>query len=144
MLTKKGWDRNLMLSLFKKEAAYDAGVTMSNANACSMKGFEATIDWDDKVQDDKDAITGQEFGTDQEFITQAVKLSYKEPRAKPNSLIGLAALALGDITSTQDGAYTAYKHKINPLHQAAPLPQSRLRKNSAEFNTHTKESNATR
>ena len=121
MLTKKGWDRNLMLSLFKKEAAYDAGVTMSNANACSMKGFEVTIDWDDKVQDDKDAITGQEFGTDQEFITQAVKLSYKEPRAKPNSLIGLAALALGDITSTQDGAYTAYKHKIKPIASGSAL-----------------------
>ncbi len=55
-VTKKGWNRNLALSLFKKEASYDAGVTMSDANACSLTGFEAEVTWDDKIIADKDGV----------------------------------------------------------------------------------------
>jgi len=54
--TKKGWDRNLALSLFKKEGSYDAGVTMSDAYACSLTGFEADVTWDDKIVSDKEDV----------------------------------------------------------------------------------------
>ena len=114
-ITKKGWEQSLMMSLFKKEATFDAGVTMSDANACSMRGYEMESEWDDEVVNDKDSVTGLEFGTDQEIMHQGVKIPYKEPRAKPNSLAGLAALVMGSITSTQDGALAAYKHKITPV-----------------------------
>lgn len=122
MITKKGWADQLMLSLFLKEAAFDAGVTMSNANACSMVGFEAETAWEDVVENNKGEKTGTEHGTDQELIEQRVKIAYKEPKAHPNSLIGLAALTLGAITSTQDGAFTAYSHKITPVAAGTALP----------------------
>lgn len=122
MITKKGWDHQLMLSLFKKETTYDAGVVMTGGNACLMKGFEGAAEWDDKVQDDKDLITGQEWGTDQEILMQGVKLQYKETRCKPNTLAGLVALVFGTDTPTQDGAFTAYKHKSSPIALGSALP----------------------
>lgn len=122
MITKKGWDRNLMLSLFKKEATFNAGVTMSAPNACSMKGFEGEVTYDDKVVNNKDEVTGTEHGTDQELIAQGVKFSYKEKNAKPNSLAGIAALVMGNVASTQDGVLAAYKHKIIPVAVGTALP----------------------
>lgn len=122
MITKKRWPDQLMLSLLKKEATYDAGVTMDNTNACSMKGFESEVSWDDEVVNDKDAITGTEHGTDQEIVSQGVKINYKEARCKPNTLIGLAALTLGSHATTQDAALTAYKHNIVPVAVGSALP----------------------
>ncbi len=122
-ITKKGWDQELMFGLFTKEATFDAGVTMNDSNSCGMKGFESIdVEWDDEVINDKEEVTGTEHGTDQEINTQGVKFSYKEPRAKPNSVAGLAALALGSITSTQDGVEVAYKHKIVPVGIGTALP----------------------
>lgn len=124
MITKKGWASQFMLGAYKKEASYAAGVTMNGTNACSMRGFTAEITYDDVVDNDKAEITGAEFGTTQEILEQRVKISYKEEKAKPNSLIALAALALGNITSTQDGAYTAYKHKITRVAAGTALPST--------------------
>ena len=121
MITFKGWAQDLMLSLFKREATYNAGVTMSSTNACLMRGYEVSVDWDDEVVTDKGEITGSEFGTDQELNTQRVKITYKEPRAKPNTLAGLGALVLGSITTTQDGALTAYRHRITPVAAGSEL-----------------------
>ncbi|MBU1864253.1 MAG: hypothetical protein KKH94_11360 [Candidatus Omnitrophica bacterium] len=122
MITKKGWLQSLMLSLFTKEATYNAGVTMIDANACSMKGFELTTEFPDVVTHDRDEVSGLEHGSDQEIIEQRVNLTYTEPKAKPNSLIGLAALVLGKITTTKDGAFDAYSHKIVPAPIGDALP----------------------
>lgn len=122
MITKKGWASQLMLSAFTKEASYNAGVTMTASNACSMKGFEAEMDPDDNVQNDKDSVTGSEYGTDSEIINKGVMLTYKESRAKPNSIAMIAALCQGAITSTQDSALTAYSHNIIDVAEGVALP----------------------
>jgi len=112
--TKKGWNRSFMASLFHKEATYDAGHAMADANACSLTGFELDTTWDDKVVTDKDEVTGKEHGYDQELIGYGYKSTLKFPKVKPNDLAGFASYALGSSTPTQDGANTAYKHKIVP------------------------------
>jgi hypothetical protein len=115
-----------MMSLFTKETAYDAGVTMNSSNACSMKGFECEVEWSDTVTDDKDTVSGAEHGTDQEITAQGVDITYKESRCKPNTLAGLGALALGAITSTKDGGFNAWRHKITPVAVGATLPSGQL------------------
>jgi hypothetical protein len=122
MITKKGWASQLMMSLYGKEATYNAGVTMSGTTACSMQGFESEVTWPDTVVNDKAEVTGKEHGYDQEITQQAVELTYKEPKAKPNTIAGLAALGLGSVTSTQDGALAAYRHKIVPVAAGSALP----------------------
>ena len=69
----KGWQQNLMFSLYRREASYNAGVIMNNTNACSMKGYEISPVWEDEIINDKGEITGTEHGTDQEIGTQSVK-----------------------------------------------------------------------
>ena len=122
MITKKGWASQFMMSLFLKEAAYNAGVSMIAANACSMKGFEVEQLFEDSVANDKEEVTGAEYGTEQEIINQGVKLTYKEPKAKPNSIAGIAALCQGGITSTKDGAFDAWAHKIIDVPVGTALP----------------------
>lgn len=110
----------LMLSLFDKEATYDAGPGgWANTQACSMLEFgdaSAHEEWPDTVVRNDDTV-GQEFAKRQELVRQDVRLVYEEPRAKPNSLAGLLALGLGTVTSTQDAALTAYRHKITKAAQ---------------------------
>jgi len=115
----------LMLSLFDKEAAYDAGpAAWLAANACSMidydgdGGAHSFFSFDDTIQGDDDVQIGNEYQTKQEIVRQSVSGSYKEPRTKPNTLAGLLGLSHGTIVSAQDAALTAYRHKITP---AAPL-----------------------
>lgn len=124
MITLKGHQDEVMLSLFKKEATYDAAVAVSAANFCSMKNFVIPddVDWADDVK----KIMDKEFSTDVEIIEQAIKVTYTEKDAKPNTLIGLAALAFGSITSTQDGALAAYRHKIVPVAVGTALPSVNL------------------
>jgi hypothetical protein len=69
-------------------------------------------EWDDTVQANADVITGKEFATHQELVRQSMRFTYTEPRTKPNTIAGLVAMALGTVTSTQDGALAAYRHKI--------------------------------
>src|SRR3989304_3885658 len=107
MITKKGWQEQLMLSLFKKEANYGEGANMASANACQMSAFELETTWPDKILSDKDLLTGLEHGSTQEIMQQGLQLVYKQARATPNILIGLAALVLGDCNSTQDGNNSA-------------------------------------
>lgn len=126
MQSKKGWAQQCMMSLFKKEATYDAGVTMSNANSCSMQSFELTPDWDDTIRNDKDQVTNKEHGNTQEIQRQGIKLLYKELTAKPNTLAGLGMLAFGAETITQDEALASYKHKITPVAHGTALPSMQV------------------
>lgn len=123
MANKMGWNSQIMASFFKKEASYNAGVTMTAPNACSLKGFgNGPAAWKDKVVNDKDEVSGLEHGYDQEIVEKGLEMSLSFPKAKPNDLIGLSALALGAIASTQDGALAAYKHKITPVAAGTDLP----------------------
>lgn len=118
-----GFKRRIMLSLYKKEATYDAGVTMNSTNACEMYGFDSDLEsWPDDVADDGGEITGFEFPTTQEIIRQKVELDYSEPRIKPNTLAGLGALVLGNVAATQDGALVAYRQLVTPIAHATALP----------------------
>lgn len=121
-VTRKGHADEAMMSLFLKETAYDAGVTMNASNACSMKGFEMDVEWSDKVTDDKDTVSNKEFGTDQEITSYGVDITYKESRCKPNTLAGLAKLVMGACTSTKDGANDGYTHRITPVAVGTALP----------------------
>ena len=124
--TKKSWKQEMMMSLFKKEATYDAGVTMSNANACGMSGFLLDPKWPDEIKNDKGSVTNYEHGNTQEITNTRVELTYTEDKAKPNSLAGLAMLTLGAITSTQDAALASYKHKITPVAHGTALPSMQV------------------
>jgi len=121
-ITKKGWTRQFMASLFKKEASYNAGVTMNGSNACSMIGFELDTTPEFKIENDKGEVTGKEHGYDQEILSYGYKFNYKEPKAHPNALAGFSALVLGSTTATQDGAATAYLHKNIPVTVGTALP----------------------
>lgn len=124
---KKGWaDEALMMSLFTKEATYNAGVTMEVANACSMKRYEFAPEYPDLLDTDKEEHTGTEHGTDQEIIERRFKGVYSEPKAKPNTIAGLAGLVMGGITTTQDSALEAYKHKIIPVAHGVALPSIQI------------------
>lgn len=122
MHSNKGWNQSLMMSLFGAEAEYDAGVTISTATACSMSGYEFEPTWDDTVTSDKGDVTGKEHGYNQEITAYGFSGTYKESKAKPNSLAGLGALVMGSVTDTQDGALTAYKHTIVPVTIGTGLP----------------------
>lgn len=122
MKTKKGYADQLMMSLYTKEATYDAGVTMNAGNACQMRGYECDVTWPDVVVNDKDAVTTYEFGRSQELLEQRVEISYKEPRAKPNTIAGLAGLVMGSPSSVQDGGLTAYRHALSMAAYGGTLP----------------------
>lgn len=122
MITKKGWDRLTMMSLFSKEATYNAGVVLAAGTGTAMTGYELDVTWPDKIGNDKEELTAKEFGYDQQIMAQAVKLVYREAKCKPNTLAGLGALVLGSCASTQDGALTAYKHYITPIAASSALP----------------------
>jgi len=114
-----------MLSLFDKEATYDAGPAgWTSTSAMSMLDFNdasAHEVWDDTIQSDVDVLTGKEFISVQEIARQSMRLTYEEPRCKPNTLAGLLALCLGTVATTQDGTETAYRHRISPA-AAISLP----------------------
>ncbi|MDD4919058.1 MAG: hypothetical protein PHE72_14775, partial [candidate division Zixibacteria bacterium] len=126
MITKKGWQQALMMSLFEQEATYGAGVSMVDANACAMKNFEVAVEYADSVVNDRDEVSGTEHGTSQEIIEKRVNITYTEAKAKPNTLIGLAALVLGSCTPTKDGSIAAWKHKIVPVTVGTGLPSIQL------------------
>lgn len=125
--TSKGWNQNLMMSLFTKETAYNAAVTVNSTNYCSLTGHaDYNPDWADDVRNDKGEVSGYEHGTDQEIIYQGFKFNYSEPAAKPNSVIGLLAAGLGGITASQDGGLTAYAHVLTPVTAGTQLPSFNL------------------
>lgn len=133
---KKGKSTELMLGLFAKEATYDASVVMSDANACSLKGYTVEEDWPDDVQSDREEITGSEFATVQEIITRGFTAPITIPRAKPNDIIGLMALAMGGaVTSTQDGVTGAYTHRpaLAAIEASMPSIQVELKKGGIQY-----------
>jgi hypothetical protein len=116
MTLQRSYARQLMLSLFDKEAVYDGGPSgWSASSACLMSDMDessAVVTWDDLVQANADVLTGRELVTHQEIARYSTRLTYTEPRCKPNTLAGLMGLCLGTVTSSQDGSETAYRHKI--------------------------------
>lgn len=120
--TKKGWNQQLMASVFQREAAYDSGKTHTNSTSCSYRGFEYDAGYADTVVSDKDEVTGKEHGYDQELVAYGNKPTVKFARVRPNDLAGFASLVLGSSTPNQDGAYTAYRHRIIPIADGSDLP----------------------
>jgi len=113
----------LALSLFDKEATYDAGpAAWLIANACQMSGFDGLCQIADTVVDDKEGVTGSEMATDQVIERKDWGLEYVENRLKPNTLAGLAGLHFGSSTPTKDGAFDAYQHKIVPVATGTVIP----------------------
>jgi hypothetical protein len=116
MALQRSYARQLMLSLFDKEATYGAGAGgWSASSACLMMDYEedsGLIEWDDLVVQNNDVLTSREMVTHQELVRQSSRITYQEPRTKPNTLAGLLGLVLGSVASTQDGSETAYRHKI--------------------------------
>lgn len=113
----------LALSLFDKEASYDAGPGgWLAANACSMSGYDGLAQIGDEVVDDKEGVTGSEYGTEQHIVKKDWALEFTESRLKPNTLAGLAALHFGAVSTQQDGTYTAYRHKIVPVAPGVDIP----------------------
>ena len=123
-ITRKGWDEQFMLSGFTKEDTYDAGATaMTATHAFSFSSFNPIEpEWDDTVTNDKDDVTGQEHGTDQEITEQSVKITVGENKAKPNTVAALAAMTLGGIVTLKDGADDAYRHTFTPIAHGSLLP----------------------
>lgn len=127
MNTLKGWNQKLMASFYKKEASYDAAVTVNATNFTGIKGHsDYDPDWADDVQTDKDTVSGTEHGTDLDIISQGFRCSIAQPRAKPDFLIGAMGAALGSLTATQDGGLTAYRQKIIPVTVGTALPSFNL------------------
>ena len=122
MQANKGWNQNLMMSLFEQEGEYDAGVTISTGNTCSLSGYEFEPGWPDTITNDKGLVTGKEHGYDQEITQYGFEATYKEPNARPNSLAGLAALVMGASVPTKDAELIAYQHLITPVPIGTGLP----------------------
>lgn len=122
-ITRKGWNDQFMMSGFTKEDSYDAGATaMTATHAFSLKGFTAVVTWDDEVANDKEEVTGQEHGTDQEIIKKSVAMTVTEPKAKPNTVAAFATLVLGAVVTTKDSTDDAYRHKITPIAIGSATP----------------------
>lgn len=118
MALETAYLKKLALTLGDKEATYGAGPAAWTApGAVSMSEFtdeSGYVQWDDLVVADDDTVSGHELATHQEIARQSARLTYTEPRTKPNTVAGLLALVLGTVTTTQDGTETAYRHKITP------------------------------
>ena len=127
MITTKGWNQKLMLSLFKKEATYNAAVTVSDANWCSIVGHtDFNPDFTDKVENDKAFVSGTEYGTTQQILEQGFKLGFSTENVTPNTLIGLVSLAEGSSTPTKEGAHAAYTHDIVEVAAGVATPSINL------------------
>jgi len=124
MNSKKGSAQSLRMSLLAKEATYDAAVTpITTAKFCELFGHsDFSPDWADTVVNNKDTVTGTEFGTDQEIIGQGLKFQLAFPAVVPNVWTAFWAMALGSVTSTQDGATGAYSHVMVPVAIGSSLP----------------------
>jgi len=86
-LEKRNVDR-LALSLFDKEATYDAGPAgWTAASACEMSGFDGLVQMEDVVVDDREGVTGSELPTTQEILRKGTALEYTTNRLKPNEFI---------------------------------------------------------
>lgn len=127
MAGKRGWDQQLMMSLFKKAGSYNAAVTVNDSNWCSIKGHsDFAPKHADTVVNDLNEVSGSELATDQSIDGKGFTLTIPIPRVRPNILIGMMAGALGGLTPTQDGAVIAYKHAGTPCASTASLPDFNL------------------
>jgi hypothetical protein len=114
----------LMMSLGDKEATYDAGPAAWTLGAAfQLYEFgEAFAVWDDRIVTDEATVHGSIYPTADSIVLQDVRLAYPEPRARYTPLAGLAALAGGVVSASQDAALTAYRHKITPVAADVELP----------------------
>src|SRR5262245_7155058 len=111
------YEDQLMLTLFRQEAAYNLGPHYWPGSGCGMKDFvddAAHERWEDVIADDDGVLHGAEYPTVQEISRQEWQLTYREPRTKPNSLAGLLGLTLGGVSSVQDGGTMAHRHRLQP------------------------------
>lgn len=114
----------LMASFGDKEATYDAGpAAWTLGPAHQLYEFsDAFVAIEDKIITDRDTVHGSQFKTLDEIVRQDARFAYTEPRVRPHSLAGWAALAGGVVASVQDGALVAYRHKITPVAAGVALP----------------------
>jgi hypothetical protein len=121
---QRAYLRQLMLGFYEREPVYNEGPDDWATAACSMLDYDDASgleQWDDTHQTNQDVISGHEFITFSEIPRQSMRVTYTEPRVKPNTMAGLLALTLGNIATTQDGATTAFRHYITPAN-AVSLP----------------------
>jgi hypothetical protein len=128
-----------MVSGFKKEVTYDAGVTPMNATTSfGLEDFPETAlpQWDDTVADNATLVSHTELANHQEIVQQSVRFPFQEDRAKPNTLAFLLGMVMGNaIEVVQDGTFTAYRHKFVPSGSLA-LPSVEVqdqRDNGAQY-----------
>ena len=122
-----------MASLGDKEATYDAGPAAWTLGAAFQlhEIGEGLVEWADTVVTDRETVHGTQHATFSELVRKDARFSYTEPRVRPHSLAGWAALTGGVVTSTQDGAFAAYRHKITPIAANLALPSIGIQEKSA-------------
>jgi len=113
-MAKYGWATKAMFSFKKKEATYDAAVTINSTNWFGVRGCKIKLEWPDIVMDNADSISGYEFPTQQEIAQNDVKITLTEERCHASFLGAAMALASGVCTSTKDGAFNAWQHYSYP------------------------------
>lgn len=114
-----------MISFGDKEAAYDGGPAAWTAPAayqCYEFGEGTFAAWDDTIVTDRDSVHGSIHATKDEIVHQDLRIAYSVSRVKPTELAGFLSLVGGVSTPTQDGALTAYSHKVVNVDQDDPLP----------------------
>ena len=116
-VTRKGWEKDISLSLLTAEATYDAAVAAGADKYTLMQGYAASVkpETADIFTDNAGEVHGAEIATDAEITEYRSKFTYESPKVQPHDLAGLGALAMGDETAAQDGATTAWQHYIKPV-----------------------------
>ena len=106
-----GFEQELMLSLLDVEDTYGTFQTpVDNTNFLTLVGYAAVAPEDgSNVITNKDEVHGSEMPTLQEVIEKRITLGLEFPMLSTTEL-ALCGLAMGDIGSTKDGAFDAYKH----------------------------------
>ena len=114
-----------MASLGDKEATYNAGPALWTAPAALQLfefGEDFVVNWADLIAGDRETVHGSQYATLDEIIRQDAGGSYPEPRVRPASLAGWAALAGGAVVSVQDAALAAWRHKLTPVGVSTSTP----------------------
>src|SRR3990167_1241670 len=125
----------LMMSLGDKEATYDAGPALwTFPSAYQLTEFgEGFIEWDDRIETDRETVHGSQHATLSEIIYQSARFTYNEPRVRPSHLGGLAAPVLGNLSaSVPEAALAAYRHKNLPVAPTVALPSIGLQEKTSQ------------
>ena len=107
--------REVMLSLKKKEGAYGVAPTPVDAtNYVLMHGImkDNSPKSEDQTSSDMDEQKGSEAPTNFDNYEKRDAFSLNQDRAVPHILAGMLGLEMGEISSTQDAALSAWRHYI--------------------------------